>query len=389
MSKFNKITIIRCFRKVTISALLIGCSVAYTPAFAADSADDIDSMIQSQQQILAQLTQKKSEKNSKEILNKIDFLEKKINAANSSQAVADLSAQVMDLRAKLEDTIETQERIMSLLEKLEKERKDEAAARKVVAAQARDLGDNYREYGSPATRNYLVNPGGQGSDVSYTQDAINSQGNSTMVFSYSPNQMYKIYCRRGFITDLSFKKGETISYVGGGDTASWSISRTNVDGVEHLLVKPVVETGTTNFFIATDKHTYQVIVNSSDWYNPMVKWVYGEEAIQENLLNKAKEERVVTGTVNAANITEMDFDYEVSGKGNKPVMVFSDGEKTYLKFDKMNKKQVPIFVRSKNRKEMSLVNYTIKGKYLIIEKTFDIAQIRESDSDIITIKHKD
>ena len=52
-------------------------------------------------------------------MNKIDFLEKKINAANSSQAVADLSAQVMDLRAKLEDTIETQERIMSLLEKLE------------------------------------------------------------------------------------------------------------------------------------------------------------------------------------------------------------------------------------------------------------------------------
>ncbi|MGM9540043.1 TrbG/VirB9 family P-type conjugative transfer protein [Anaerovibrio sp.] len=381
--------IIKNLRKITISALIIGCSFTYTPAFAADNADDIDSMIQSQQQILAQLTQKKSEKNSKEILSKIDFLEKKINAANSSQAVADLSAQVMDLRAKLEDTIETQERIMALLEKLEKERKDEAAARNVVAAQARDLGESYRAYGSPATRNYLVNPGGQGSDVSYTQDAINSQGNSTMVFSYSPNQMYKIYCRRGFITDLSFKKGETISYVGGGDTASWSISKTNVDGVEHLLVKPVVETGTTNFFIATNKHTYQVIVNSSNWYNPMVTWVYGEEAIQENLLNKAKEERVVTGTVNAANLTEMDFNYEVSGKGNKPVMVFSDGEKTYLKFDKMNKKQVPIFIRSKNRKEMSLVSYTIKDKYMIIEKTFDIAQIRESDSNIITIKHKD
>ena len=40
-----------------------------------------------------------------------------------------------------------------------------------------------------------------------------------MVFSYSPNQLYKIYCRMGFITDLAFKKGETINYVGGGDTA--------------------------------------------------------------------------------------------------------------------------------------------------------------------------
>ena len=362
-----------------------------TAVYAANSDDDIDSMIQSQQQILNNLTQKKAQQDNKILLEKINTFEKKLSEKlsdnSSAKAVVELSAQITDLRERLEDTITTQERIVTLLDQMEKDRKNNNAMEQLAAAQAKDLGDE-RYYGTAASRNFLVNPGGQGSDVSYTQDAVNSQGNSTMVFSYSPNQLYKIYCRMGFITDLAFKKGETINYVGGGDTAGWSISKTNVDGVEHLLVKPVVETGTTNFFIATDKHTYQLIVNSSNWYNPMVKWVYGQETITENLLEKKKNERVITGNVNVSNITDMDFNYVASGNGNKPELIFSDGEKTYLKFKSIKNKQVPIFVRAKNRKEMSLVNYTVKDNYYIIDKVFDVAQIRESDKDIVTIKHK-
>lgn len=373
--------------KKSIAVSLIISSLSASGVYAASSDDDIDSMIQSQQQILNNLTQQKAKQDNKIFLEKINALEKKLSDNNSSKAVAELSAQITDLRERLEDTITTQEKIVSLLDQIEKERKNTAAMEKVAVAQARDLGDE-RYYGTAATRNFLVNPGGQGSDVSYTQDAINSQGNSTMVFSYSPNQLYKIYCRMGFITDLVFKKGETINYVGGGDTAGWSISKTSVDGVEHLLVKPVVETGTTNFFIATDKHTYQLIVNSSDWYNPMVKWVYGQEAMADNLLEKKKNERIVTGKVNVSNITDMDFNYIASGNGNKPELIFSDGEKTYLKFKNIKNKQVPIFIREKNRKEMSLVNYTVKDNYYIIDKVFDVAQLRESDTDIVTIKHK-
>lgn len=373
--------------KKSIAVSLLISSLSVSGAYAASPDDDIDSMIQSQQQILNNLTQKKAQQDNKILLEKINALEKKLSDNNSSNAVKELSAQITDLRERLEDTITTQERIVSLLDQLEKEQKNTAAMEQLAAAQAKDLGDE-RYYGTAASRNFLVNPGGQGSDVSYTQDAINSQGNSTMVFSYSPNQLYKIYCRMGFITDLVFKKGETINYVGGGDTAGWSISRTSVDGVEHLLVKPVVETGTTNFFIATDKHTYQLIVNSSDWYNPIIKWTYGQENIAENLLEKKKNERVVTGNINVSNITDMDFNYIVSGNGNKPELIFSDGEKTYLKFKNIKNKQVPIFIRAKNRKEMSLVNYTVKDNYYIIDKVFDMAQIRESDTDIVTIKHK-
>ena len=68
----------------------------------------------------------------------------------------------------------------------------------------------------------LVNP----SDCqksSYTQDAANSQRNSTVIFKYAPNQLYKIYCRVGYLTDLALKKGEIVTFVGGGDTSAWAV----------------------------------------------------------------------------------------------------------------------------------------------------------------------
>ena len=42
-----------------------------------------------------------------------------------------------------------------------------------------------------------------------------------MVFSYGPEQVYKIYCKIGYLTDIKFKDNEKITYVGGGDTAQW------------------------------------------------------------------------------------------------------------------------------------------------------------------------
>ena len=55
------------------------------------------------------------------------------------------------------------------------------------------------------TTQMLVNPA-PAAETNYTQDAVNAQGTSTMTFAYAPNQLYKIYCRRGYLTDISFKE---------------------------------------------------------------------------------------------------------------------------------------------------------------------------------------
>lgn len=405
--------------KKSITGALIAVALASGSAFAAPSVDaDIDSLIQQQQQVLVDLNHKKNDQKNKEMMDKIDQLEKKLGKFDNQGAINSLADQINDIRAQLKQQAETQKQLMEILTKLtdaEKERKSESIATSDEGFSSRarrtrgnkfersiqDISYEDATYDAPAgnvggaaSRKFLVNPGtadynyGTGESVSYTQDAVNSQGNSTMVFRYSPSQLYKIYCRRGFVTDISFKKGETLTYVGGGDTSGWAVSNTTVDGTPHLFIKPVVETSTTNLIVTTDKRTYQLILNTSDWYNPMIKWSYDIEDYNNNLIQQRKDEKTITGNVGVSNIERLNFDYEVSGNGNKPVRVFDDGQKTYIQFSHLDGRQYPLFVRGVGKKEMSLINYKVKDNCYIIDRVFDLAQIRESDTDIVSIKRK-
>lgn len=357
------------------------CSSGFNTVQAASS--DIDAEIQAQTQRLQELNRMKTDQKNQEMLERLSTLEEKLTEINkrpnydAEGAVSSLAAQINELREEISATVTAQSKIMALLDKFNKQAE-------AYSSPATDYSQGY--HGTASTSKYLVNPG-QGQNVSYTQDAINAQGNSTMVFTYAPNQLYKIYCRRGFLTDLVFKKGEIINYVGGGDTSGWAVSNTTVDGVPHLFIKPVVEVSTTNLVVTTDKRSYQIILNTSDWYNPIVSWAYDAETRNANLIEKKKNERISTGNVNVRNIEDLDYDYDISGNGSKPSMVFSDGVQTYIKFKKTPKKQLPLFIRQRGHKEMQLVNYTIKDNYYIVEKVFDVAQIKDGQ-DTLTIKHK-
>ena len=223
-----------------------------------------------------------------------------------------------------------------------------------------------------------------------TQDAVNAQGNATMTFAYSPTQLYKIYCRRGYLTDLAFRKGETIQFVGGGDTAGWAVSSATVDGIPHLYIKPVVEVSTTNLIVTTNKRSYQLIVHSADWYNPMVSWTYATEDHQDMLRSEQKNEAARTAAVHATDVESLDFSYKVKGKNAeyRPETVFSDGMRVYLKFNKLPQRQVPIFIQEKGSRMMTLVNYQQKDNYYIIDAPFERAQLRVSEHENVTIEHK-
>lgn len=363
-----------------ISAFLL------SPTYTFAASEDIDAQIREQQRILQELNTKKAESNSKEMQKKLDDLDAQLKkladkpSYDAKGAIDAIAAQIIELRQQIEATTKSQERIAELLDKLETRDKEREEARSISSAEQEIIA------ASGTSSQYLVNPGAN-KQVGYTQDAINSQGNSTMVFAYYPDQLYKIYCRKGYLTDLAFKKGETIKFVGGGDTAGWMVNNTEVDGVPHLYIKPVVDVSTTNLIVTTNKRSYQLIINTSDWYNPMVRWSYGAEDKEANLVKQKRDERVVTGNIRG-NVENLDFDYKVDGHGEKPVMIFSDGEQTYIKFSREPEKKVPLFVRERGKKQMALVNYRIKDNYYIVEKVFDMAQLRYSEDEILTIKHK-
>lgn len=363
-------------------------SMPSAAVFAA-SSDDIDAQIANTQKMLQELNDQKNAKKSQEMQDQLESLQKQLRelknkpSYDAKGAIDGIAAQIIELQKQLEEQEKTQARITEILDRLDKKVEED---RKAATAELDGTADG-RYVANPSTK-YLINPGPEGK-VSYTQDAINSQGNSTMMFIYAPNQLYKIYCRKGYLTDLAFHPGEKIKFVGGGDTSGWMVSNTDVDGVPHLYIKPVVDTSTTNLIVTTDKHSYQIILNTSDWYNPMVAWSYDSETRDANLLQQRKDERITTGKTNALSVDDLDFNYSSEGSGDyKPVMVFSDGEQTYIKFKKDVKKQFPLFIRESGRKSMNLVNYRIKDNYIIVEKVFDMAQIKVSENETITIKHK-
>lgn len=365
--------------------IAIGATLIFPSLTSAATSEDLDALIQNQQMLLQQLNDKKTKTQADSISAQITALENQIaELKNQKQydaqgAINALAEQLNGFKEQLAMQTDAQTKIVEELKTLETKQN----------SMQNMQGDDGDYHGSAATIKYLVNPGPT-ETVSYTQDAINSQGNSTMIFAYTPNQLYKIYCRTGYLTDLEFKKGEKVTFVGGGDTSAWGLNSAEVDGVPHIYIKPVVSTSATNIIVNTTKHSYHILLNTSDWYNPMIRWSYGAEEMNDNLLQQKKDEKTVTGLLNVSNPEQLNFNYEILGDSdNKPVMVFDDGSKTYIKFKKMTKKMPVLFTKEKGKKEVSLVNYKVKDNYYIVDRLFSEAQLRISDKEMITIKSKE
>lgn len=287
------------------------------------------------------------------------------------EALRALAARLADVEASLRDQADLQFELMQMVDKGNNEQYGNAS---------------YSPSGQP-----LVNPNPYGKSASYTQDAANAQGNSTMTFSYAPDQLYKVYCRTGYLTDIELKKGEQVTFVGGGDTSSWAVNATTVAGVPHIYVKPVVQTSTTNLIINTNKRSYQLILTVSDWYNPMVRWSYGIEDLQTTILQNAKDEQTITANMSVTGVDKLNFSYKVSVKGNdsyKPEMVFDDGEKTFVRMNKGVKRLPALFIREPGKKDLSLVNFKTKDNCYVIDRIIDRAELRFGETDIVKIERK-
>lgn len=345
------------------------------PVFAASTADEIDAQIAEQERILEALNVKKDKIHTDEMASKISSLqdqlkelqEHKDSSYDAEGAVNALAAQIANLQKEFESQSATQAKLASTMDRLER-----------LLEKEKERPES--SYGTAA----LINPS-NAKNLSYTQDARNAQGNSTMVFRYAPNQLYKIYCRVGYLTDISLKKGEKVSFVGGGDTSAWAISSATVDGTTHIYIKPTVETSTTNIIITTDKRSYQLIVNTSSWYNPMVTWTYGTE---DQIKIDAQKESVI-GKLGAVDVNHLNFNYSVKGDSSyRPSMVFDDGEKTYVKFSRKPSRLPAVFLRERGHKNLLLANFKTKDNTYIFDRLVDEIELRFSENSVVRIKAK-
>jgi type IV secretion system protein VirB9 len=111
----------------------------------------------------------------------------------------------------------------------------------------------------------------------------------------------------------------------------------------HVLIKPLMVDISTNLVINTDRRTYQLdLVASATNFMPSVSFSYPSDSLKEwdiFMAEKKKERENVTALASgySVNPEDLHLDYEIRGKNSlrwKPVRVWDDGVKTYIRFRK-------------------------------------------------------
>lgn len=188
-----------------------------------------------------------------------------------------------------------------------------------------------------------------------------------------------------------------------GDTAQWEISpsKPNNKRPPHIYIKPLDSGLTTDLIVVTDRRTYVIALKSrNDSYTPLVSFRYPENerrawakamAEQERMEQEEQRNRRFSAGGIHFNADDLDFDYTVEGDAKwKPLRVFNNGVKTYLKMPKIMKMyEAPVLLTVNDGTE-GIVNYRLHDDLFIVDQLFDSAILISgvgSNQTKVTITH--
>ncbi len=213
-----------------------------------------------------------------------------------------------------------------------------------------------------------------------------------------------LVCRPLRVCVLQLEQGETIiDPPRCGDTAQWEISPSKPDTRRppHIYIKPLDSGLTTDLIIVTDRRTYVIALKSrNDSYTPLVSFRYPENeerawakalADQARLEEQNKQNNRFRSGSMSFNAEDLDFNYSIDGDAKwRPLRVFNNGVKTYLKMPKIMKMyEAPVLLTINDGKE-AIVNYRLHDDLFIVDQLFDSAVLLSgvgSHQTKITITH--
>lgn len=211
---------------------------------------------------------------------------------------------------------------------------------------------------------------------------------ATQTFAYVPGGLYQVYAAVGRVTDIKLQEGETLSDMGAvaaGDTVRWIIGEASSGSDKskrtHILVKPTDPGIVTNLVINTNRRTYHVELRSTpSTYMASVAWSYPQDeliAIQARAAEAVA--NAATSIANGLDAERLDFGYRLSGDRPawRPAQVFDDGKKSYILFpDSIAQSELPPLFLLGDKGQAELVNYRVSGRYMIVDRLFDRAELR-------------
>ena len=228
------------------------------------------------------------------------------------------------------------------------------------------------------------------------------RGDSRLVqFNYDADNTYLVLAKPKAVTHIQFAVDEMIQSVAAGDTANWELTPTK--NRKNLFVKPKFDDSDTSMTVITDKRTYQFVLRSTGdgkkWYQ-RVNWVYASDMLmavdgaddvavgspatadkkpQAELPRRTSGPEAVIGGVQPEALR---FSYEIVGDAPfRPLVVFDDGRFTYFKLAS-SLQELPALFAVIDGNEYSLVNFEIKGDYLVAQRLLDKAILKLGKAEV-------
>jgi P-type conjugative transfer protein TrbG len=206
------------------------------------------------------------------------------------------------------------------------------------------------------------------------------------VYPFSDGALYQVYAAPGEITDIALEAGEQLvgsGPVAAGDTVRWVIgdteSGTGANKRIHILLKPTAPNLTTNLVINTDQRTYHLELRSDEkTYMASVSWAYPQdELIALRGQNAAAE--IAAPAASGVSIDALNFRYRLEGDNPawKPLRAFDDGRQVFIEFPSgiAQGEMPPLWVIGPQG-EGQLVNYRVRGNYMIVDRLFAAAELK-------------
>lgn len=207
--------------------------------------------------------------------------------------------------------------------------------------------------------------------------------NAVQVYPFSDGAIYQAYTAPGAVTDIALQPGEDLVAVAAGDTVRWVIGDTTsgsgADKRTHILVKPFASGLATNLVITTDRRSYHLqLTATSRTAMAALSWTYpaGELIALRHAAEHAEAVEPVAGGLAVDNLH---FNYVVSGDQPawRPLRAFDDEQQTFIEFPASIAvgEAPPLFIVGPTG-EAELVNYRVRGRYYVVDRIFDIAELR-------------
>lgn len=219
------------------------------------------------------------------------------------------------------------------------------------------------------------------------QTATPVSGDTRLVtFDFDPDQTFLVLTRPKASTYLQLRPGERVTALSAGDSANFMfVVAATKNGV---FIRPKYPDLTTSLTIITNERLYPIMLRSTaegtgKWYQ-RVSWNMPGGIVEEMAAEAppiAPEPAPAVRTPPAESVAaafqgerpaglpidRLSFDYSIVGDADfKPVQVFDDGARTYMRMPEGADAMPAVFALTKDG-DGQVLNYTLNEKYIVVQ----------------------